>query len=100
MRFYWIAAMSALSSTISIRLPPAARNRLDSATVRTRRSRSFLMQKALERHLDEIEREEAQAPGKRRLATILSLGGAGVGDTGPRTQDEIDKHIRWLRDNG
>jgi predicted DNA-binding protein len=92
--------MTVLSPTVSLRLPPAARERLDRATAKTRRSRSFIMQRALERHLDEIEREEAQTPVKRRLSTVLSLGGAGVPKAGPRNASEIDAHIRWLRDNG
>ena len=85
--------------TISIRLPEAARARLDRATAKTRRSRSFLMQRALEMHLDEIEREEAQEAPKRRLTTLLSLAGAGADPKSPRSAQEIDQHIRWLRDH-
>jgi hypothetical protein len=58
------------------------------------------MQRALERHLDEIEREETPMPAKRRLSTLRALGGAGVPQAGPRSPEEIDRHIRWLRDNG
>ena len=92
--------MAVSSSTISIRLPPEARARLDRAKIKTRRSRSFLMQTALERHLDEIEREEAREAPRRRLTTLLSLAGAGADDKTPRSAEEIDQHIRWLRDNG
>jgi predicted transcriptional regulator len=92
--------MPTLSSPISLRLPKAAREKLDKATAQTRRSRSFLMQEALERHLDEIVREEAQPATERRWRTFLSLGGAGVTETGPRSPEEINEYIRWLRDNG
>lgn len=83
--------------TVSIRLTLKAKERLDKATARTRRSRSFLMAEALERHLDEIEREEAQAAPKRRLETLRSLAGAGRPANGPRSAEDIDAHIRWLR---
>jgi predicted DNA-binding protein len=92
--------MPGSSPTISLRLPRESRERLDRATAKTRRSRSFLMQRALERHLDEIEREETPAPVRRRQSTVLALAGAGVPQSGPRSPEEIDRHIRWLRDNG
>jgi predicted DNA-binding protein len=92
--------MATPSPIVSLRLPQEARERLDRATAKTRRSRSFLMQRALEMHLDEIEREEAQAPARRSLSTILTLGGAGVPASGPRSAEEINTHLRWLRENG
>jgi predicted DNA-binding protein len=91
--------MPTASSTISLRLPKAERERLDRATQNTRRSRSFLMQRALERHLDEIEREEFTAP-VRRLSVVLALGGAGTSAGAPRGSEDIDAHIRWIRENG
>jgi hypothetical protein len=78
-------------------LTKEARERLDKAAVRSRRSRAYIVQEALDRHLDEIEREETPAPKKSRFATILSLAGAGIGKDGPRSKEEIDAHIRWLR---
>jgi hypothetical protein len=57
------------------------------------------MQRALEKHLDEIEREEAVQPTPR-LTTVLALGGAGAAGNARRSAAEIDEHIRWLRDNG
>ncbi len=90
--------MPVSSPTISLRLPHKARERLDRATVTTRRSRSFLMQRALEKHLDEIEREELVEP-VRRLTTVLALEGAGAATNARRSIAEIDEHIRWLRDN-
>jgi predicted DNA-binding protein len=92
--------MTESSPTMSLRLPQTARERLDRATAKTRRSRSFLMMRALERHLDEIEREEAQPHARRALSTLLALGGAGAPKAGPRSAKEIDAHIRWLRENG
>ena len=92
--------MTAHSPIVSLRLPAAARERLDRAAAKTRRSRSYIMQRALEKHLEEIEREDAPTPVKRPLATVLSLGGAGVPTAGPRSASEIDAHIRWLRENG
>lgn len=87
------------SSTLSLRLTKEARERLDKAAIRSRRSRAYIVQEALDRHLDEIEREEAPAPKKSRFATIFSLAGAGAAINGPRSKEEIDNHIRWLRDD-
>ncbi len=91
--------MPTSSPTISLRLPERARERLDRAAAATRRSRSFLMQRALEKHLEEIEREEMVGP-VRRLSTVLALGGAGSAGKTHRSADEIDQSIRWLRENG
>jgi Arc/MetJ-type ribon-helix-helix transcriptional regulator len=92
--------MPAPTPTISIRLPEAARQALDKATKLTRRSRSFLMQEALERHLAEIVGEQARPAAKGRLTALLSLGGAGARSSAPRSAEDVDRHIRWLRDNG
>ena len=91
-------AMPAATSPISLRLPKAERARLDRAAAKTRRSRSYLVQEALAKYLDDIEREEAP-PAKKRLTTLLSLAGAGASETSPRSLEEINRHIRWLRDN-
>jgi metal-responsive CopG/Arc/MetJ family transcriptional regulator len=92
--------MTTAPPTISIRLPENARRTLDKATKLTRRSRSFLMKEALDRHLADIVQEQSRTAPKRRLSTLLSLAGAGARSASPRTQSEIDQHIRWLRDNG
>lgn len=92
--------MPSPTPTISIRLPEAARRSLDRATKLTRRSRSFLMQEALERHLAEIVGEQARPAAKSRLTALLSLGGAGARSSATRSARDIDAHIRWLRDNG
>jgi predicted transcriptional regulator len=87
------------SPTISIRLPEAARRSLDNATKLTHRSRSFLMKEALDRHLAEIVQEQTRGTNKSRVATLLSFAGAGAKLGVSRSQEEIDAHIRWLRDN-
>jgi RHH-type rel operon transcriptional repressor/antitoxin RelB len=87
----------ALSSTLSLRLTKEARERLDKAAVRSRRSRAYIVQEALDRHLDEIEREQTLAPKNSRFATILSLAGAGAALNGSRSKEDIDQDIRWLR---
>jgi predicted DNA-binding protein len=91
--------MNAYSPTISIRLPEKDRASLELATKLTRRSRSFLVKEALERHLADILREQRAEVPNRRLTHLLSIGGAGVSKEHVRSREEIDAHIRWLRDN-
>jgi hypothetical protein len=55
------------------------------------------MKEALDRHLADIVQEQTTGAPRRRLSTLLGL--AGVATT-PRTREDIDQHIRWLRDNG
>lgn len=85
------------SPTVSIRLSEADRSRLDRAMKQTRRSRSFLMKEALDRHLAEIVQEQMPAAQKDKLSRLLALAGSGVNPDKPRTVEEIDAHIRWLR---
>jgi Arc/MetJ-type ribon-helix-helix transcriptional regulator len=89
--------MAVLNPTISIRLPPTARRTLDKAVKATRRSRSYIMKEALDRHLADIVREETQPP-RKPLQHLLSMAGVGA-SVPPRTAGEIDAHIRWLRDD-
>jgi predicted transcriptional regulator len=89
--------MAQASPTISIRLPDADRVRLDKAVKQTRRSRSYLMKEALDRHLAEIVREQSSDTPKQRLSKLLSLEGKGVRPGQERTVEEINRHIRWLR---
>jgi predicted transcriptional regulator len=91
--------MNAHSPTFSIRLPQEQRESLETAIKLTRRSRSFIVKEALERHLPDIIREQSGEAPKRRLTHLLSLAGAGVRKDHVRTREEIDAHIRWLRDN-
>jgi predicted DNA-binding protein len=87
------------AATLSLRLPPEIRKRLDHATEMTRRSRSQIVQIALERHLDDIAADAPVARTASRTARIRALAGAGARSGQRRTTEEIDAHIRWLRDN-
>ena len=91
--------MQKSSATISVRLSEAARGTLDKAAKLTRRSRSFLMKEALERHLSEIVLEHKGAEGASRLDRILALSGAGVRHVGRQSTAAIDKRIRAFRDD-
>jgi uncharacterized protein (DUF1778 family) len=94
-----IRAMNAHSPTISIRLPEEQRASLEMATKLTRRSRSFLVKEALERHLNDILREQTPEPPKRRLTRLLAIAGDGTSSDHVHSGDEISNHIRWLRDD-
>ena len=89
----------ASTPTISLRLPKEARERLDRVAARARRSRSYIIQRALELHLDEVARKEAPPADTGRYARLLGMQGAGIGPGGPRTKEDIDDYIRWLRDD-
>ena len=89
--------MTQASPTISIRLPESSRVLLDKAAKQTRRSRSFLMKEALDRHLAEIVQEQTPSASKSKLTKLLSMAGSGVNPDKPRSIEEIDAHIRWLR---
>jgi metal-responsive CopG/Arc/MetJ family transcriptional regulator len=84
---------------MSIRIPAPTRKKLDRVSAKTGRSRSNIVLLALERHLDELERQEATKPGAKRFSTLLSLAGAGAARNGPRDAEEILATSRWLRDN-
>lgn len=84
-------------TTVSIRLPEATKSKLDKATKLSRRSRSFLVLEALNRHLDDVLGEQTQNPEQKKFSVLLSLAGAGSKKPNPRTAEEVDAHIRWLR---
>jgi RHH-type transcriptional regulator, rel operon repressor / antitoxin RelB len=89
--------MTAESPTISLRLPKASLKSLDKAAKATRRSRSYLMREALDRYLVDITQKEA-APAVKPLSRLMAMRGIAekLGQK-PRTKEEIDAHIRWLR---
>jgi predicted transcriptional regulator len=92
--------MNVHSSTTTIRLRADLRESLERAMKITRRSRSFLIMAALERHLEDIAREESEgAPKPRRLTRLLAIAGDGTSSDHVRSGDEINEHIRWLRDD-
>lgn len=84
------------STTLSLRIPVEMRERLDRATVATRRSRNQIVRMALEQHLDRIAggNRPSTAEAVRR---IRSFAGAGAPASGARSAAEIDAEMRWLR---
>jgi predicted transcriptional regulator len=92
--------MQPKSSTITVRLSESIRRRLDVAAARQRRSRSFLIKEAIEQHLASLEHTaESAAQSPPTLSNFLAMRGAAHGLSLPRTKEEIDAHIRWLRDD-
>lgn len=86
------------TTTLSLRIPQDMRERLDQATRKTRRSRSQIVQMALERHLDQVAAAEKIVASDSPTALIRSLAGAGASTSTFRSAEEIDAHIRWLRE--
>lgn len=84
-------------ATLSLRIPQHVRDRLDRASQKTQRPLSYLTQRAIELHLDDIEREEATASPAGRYARMRQYAGAGAKMNGPRSKKEIDDYIDWLR---
>jgi metal-responsive CopG/Arc/MetJ family transcriptional regulator len=91
--------MPTTSPTMSLRLPEEHRIELDRVAKIERRSRSYLVKEAVGKYLAEYRRQAAPQAEKGHLATLLSLEGKGVRASRPRSREEIDQHIRWLRDN-
>jgi RHH-type transcriptional regulator, rel operon repressor / antitoxin RelB len=86
------------SPTISIRLPPPTLKALDEVAKTTRRSRSFIMKEALDRHLADLVKVKQDRP-KKTLSNLLKYAGAGKGLGTPRTAEQVIADIRWLRDS-
>ena len=89
--------MTLETPTISIRLPKASLKSLDKAAKSTRRSRSFLVREALDHYLADIVQKQSE-PAVKPLSRLLAMAGIAekLGQK-PRTKEEIDAHIRWLR---
>lgn len=83
--------------SLSVRLSGDIRTRLDSAAKSTSRSRSFLVQEALARHLNEIVAEQSGGAAQSRLDKLRALKGAGARMYGPRSAEDIDAQIREFR---
>jgi predicted DNA-binding protein len=84
------------STTLSLRIPVEMRERLDRATLTTRRSRNQIVRMALEHHLDRIA-GESRPSSAEVVRRIRAFAGAGAPASGGRSAEEIDAHIRWLR---
>lgn len=66
--------------------------KLDEISQMSGRSRSSIVEEALERYLD--RRASRETP-----RNIMSFAGAGIHLSKRRTAEEIDAEIRWLRDD-
>ena len=88
-----------MPSTVPIRLTDENMARLESAAKSTHRSRSFLVNTAIEQQFRDIESGTPQdMPIKKgRLDRLLAMEGIGAKLYGPRTQEDIDAEIRELR---
>lgn len=85
------------SPSLSIRLPPELRDRLEQAAARMKQSRSVLIQAALTKHLDEVEAIAAPGVQSRQMRALLVLKGAGARLYGPRSEEDIQAQIREFR---
>lgn len=83
-----------VSGTISLRLPDEVRERLDRLASERKRSRSFLIVEAIERHLAEQERH-ADNDGERFAVTRSLLRRTRIG----LDAETIDARIRMARDD-
>ena len=88
-----------MPSTLHVRLSDENRERLDVMAKSMHRSRSFLVNSAIEQQFREIEPENAarQAQKKGRLANLLAMEGIGAKLYGPRSQEDIDAQVREFR---
>ena len=84
------------NTTVSVRLPDEIRARLESTAKTLRRSRSFLVQEALDRYLDEVAGIEADRSAKG-ITRLRAMAGAGARLVGAQTMEEIDARIREFR---
>jgi predicted transcriptional regulator len=90
------------SRTISLRLDPELLKRLDDAARRRRRSRSFVLTEAIARHLELVSAETTDGTAHAnppRYARLMAMLGAGAPYSSFKTSEEIDAHIRGLRDD-
>ena len=85
------------SPTLSLRLPQDAREKLDRIAKQSRRSRSYIVQRALEMNIDEVARQEAPSETPGFYSSLQKFAGAGAKLNGGRSKEEIDADIRWLR---
>jgi len=89
-------------SPTSVRLSEDTRRILTDAARRTRRSQSYLVEAALKQYLPQLADDETQTAtdaSRTRLQRIMALAGSGAAESGFRSVEEVDAHIRWLRGN-
>lgn len=86
--------------SLSVRLSPEVRERLDRAALRMRCSRSSIVQEALRRYLDEVEMVEKTAGRSSRMEKLRALKGVGARSYGPLSEEEIEGDIREFRGDG
>lgn len=89
--------MTMTTHSLSVRLPEAMRERLEVAAQQTKRSRSFLVQEALTRHLSDIVAEQSRSGAKSRLERLRAIKGTGARLYGPRTEEDIEAQVREFR---
>ena len=84
--------------TLSLRVPSELKSRLERASARTHRSRAYLTIAALQKYLNEVERDEVKSatPSKYDIAKRFSGTGPKLLGKG-RSASEIDAMIRDLR---
>jgi RHH-type rel operon transcriptional repressor/antitoxin RelB len=85
------------STSLTLRLPVKTRKSLDKAAKITRRSRSFLMKEALDRHLPAIVGEETRKEDQNPMARILAMAGIGRQYVGEQNDEDIIARIREFR---
>jgi hypothetical protein len=87
-----------LTVTLSLRIPTELKARLERASARARRSRAYLTIAALQKYLDDVERDEVKTatPSKYDIAKRYSGIGAKLLGRG-RSAAEIDAMIRDQR---
>lgn len=88
-----------MPTTVSIRLSDENRARLDGIAKTTHRSRSFLVNSAIEQQFRDIElgKKSEKSHRKGRLDRLLAMEGVGAKLYGPRTTEDIDAQIREFR---
>lgn len=89
--------MPVTTPSLSVRLSPEVRQRLEQVASRMKRSRSFLVQEALVRHLDEVETAERVVGRSSRMEKLRALKGAGARAYGPLSAEQIEADIREFR---
>ncbi|MBI1867206.1 MAG: ribbon-helix-helix protein, CopG family [Methylocystis sp.] len=91
--------MPSAAPPTSIRLSEKTRKLLDDAARKTRRSRSFLVEETLKRHLLETIRAQNGDHAQRRLDAMLAKGGVGVRLIGEQSVEALEQRSREFRGN-